>query len=44
MGPSVEEWLGNTIGTIQGDSKDGLNFVRLYFLNYTCFVNNLHKI
>ena len=24
--------------------KDGLNFVRLYFLNYTCYVNELHNI
>jgi len=24
--------------------KDGLNFVRLYFLNYTWYVNNLHNI
>jgi len=23
---------------------DGLDFVRLYFLNYTQYVNNLHKI
>jgi len=22
--------------------KDGLNFVRLYFLNYTWYVNGLH--
>jgi len=24
--------------------KDGLNFVRLYFLNYTWYVNDLHGI
>jgi len=24
--------------------KDGLNFVRVYFLNYTWYVNDLHKI
>jgi hypothetical protein len=24
--------------------KDGLNFVRLYFLNYTWYVNDLHQI
>jgi hypothetical protein len=24
--------------------KDGLNFVRLYFLNSTWYVNDLHKI
>ena len=24
--------------------KDGLNFVRLYFLNYTRYVNDLHDI
>ena len=24
--------------------KDGLNFVRLYFLNYTWYVNELHNI
>jgi len=24
--------------------KDGLNFVRLYFLNYTWYVNYLHNI
>jgi len=24
--------------------KDGLNFVRLYFLNYTRYVNDLHNI
>jgi len=24
--------------------KDGLNFVRLYFLNYTWYVDDLHKI
>jgi len=24
--------------------KDGLNFVRLYFLNYTSYVNDLHNI
>ena len=24
--------------------KDGLNFIRLYFLNYTWHVNDLHKI
>ena len=24
--------------------KDGLNFVHLYFLNCTCYVNNLHNI
>ena len=28
-------------GVIQ---KDGLNFVRLYFLNYTWYVNDLHNI
>jgi hypothetical protein len=25
-------------------NKNGLNFVRLYFLNYTWYVNNLHNI
>ena len=29
---------------IQHDSKDGLNFFRLYFLNYTWHVNYLHNI
>jgi len=24
--------------------KDGLSFVRLYFLNYTWYVNDLHNI
>jgi len=24
--------------------KDGLNFVNLYFLNYTWYVNDLHNI
>ena len=24
--------------------KDGLNFVRLYFLNYTWYVTDLHNI
>ena len=24
--------------------KDGLNFVRLYFLNYTWYVNDLHNV
>ena len=24
--------------------KDGLNFVRLHFLNYTWYVNDLHNI
>jgi len=24
--------------------KDGLNFVHLYFLNYTWYVNDLHNI
>jgi len=24
--------------------KDGLNFLRLYFLNYTWYVNDLHNI
>jgi len=24
--------------------KDGLKFVRLYFLNYTSYVNDLHNI
>ena len=24
--------------------KDGLNFVRLYFLNYIWYVNDLHNI
>jgi len=24
--------------------NDGLNFVRLYFLNYTWYVNDLHDI
>ena len=24
--------------------KDGLNFVRLYFLTYTWYVNDLHNI
>jgi len=24
--------------------KDGLNFVRLYFLNYTWYMNDLHNI
>jgi len=28
-------------GVIQ---KDGLNFVRLHFLNYTWYVNDLHNI
>jgi hypothetical protein len=28
-------------GVIQ---KDGLNFVRLYLLNYTWYVNDLHNI
>jgi len=29
---------------VQRDSKDGLNFVRLYFLNCTLYVNDLHNI
>jgi hypothetical protein len=29
---------------VQRDSKNGLNFVRLYFLNYTWYVNDLHNI
>jgi len=24
--------------------KDGLNFVRLYFLNYTWYMNDVHNI
>jgi len=24
--------------------KDGLNFVRIYFLSYTWYVNDLHNI
>jgi len=24
--------------------RDGLNFLRLYFLNYTWYVNDLHNI
>jgi len=24
--------------------KDGLNFVRLYFLNYTWYVNDRHNV
>jgi len=29
---------------VQRDSKYRLNFVRLYFLNYTWYVNDLHNI
>ena len=37
--PSVLNF--NINGVIQ---KDGLNFVRLYFLNYTWYVNDLRNI
>jgi len=30
--------------TYRAIQKDGLNFVRLYFLNYTWYVNDLHNI
>jgi hypothetical protein len=37
-----------TTGTVQYSysviKKDGLNFVRLYFLNYTRYVNDLYNI
>jgi len=32
------------IGKYSMIQKDGLNFVRLYFLNYTWYVNDLHNI
>ena len=35
------EYEGNIYSVIQ---KDRLNFVRLYFLNYTWYVNYLHNI
>jgi len=43
----MQQWHNPKIAhpeLIQSDSKDGLNFVRLYFLNYTWYVNDLHNI
>jgi len=39
--PGVNANAFNKYSVIQ---KDGLNFVRLYFLNYTWNVNDLHNI
>ena len=48
------KWIGVWVGGRAGVDifrekyrviqKDGLNFVRLYFLNYTWYVNDLHNI
>jgi len=40
-GSLMLKWLFMKYGVIK---KDGLNFVRLYFLNYTWYVNDLHNI
>ena len=37
----LRTWINGIYSVIQ---KDGLNFVRLYFLNYTWYVNYLHNI
>jgi hypothetical protein len=39
--PVVLSIRSHKYGVIQ---RDGLNFVRLYFLNYTWYVNDLHNI
>ena len=39
--PVAFHYLYSLYSVIQ---KDGLNFVRLYFLNYTWYVNDLHNI
>ena len=36
--------VGRTSVAYSVIQKDGLNFVRLYFLNYTLYVNDLHNI
>ena len=36
--------LSGPFGKYRVIQKDGLNFVRLYFLNYTWYVNDLHNI
>jgi len=41
VGPLYLWGLNFIYGVIK---KDGLNFVRLYFLNYTRYVNDLHNI
>jgi len=39
-----EIWYLNIFRKYRVIQKDGLNFVCLYFLNYTWYVNDLHKI
>jgi hypothetical protein len=49
---TFDEWQTFLIATEAGSAveiysviqKDGLNFVRLYFLNYIWYVNDLHYI
>jgi hypothetical protein len=35
---------GTPLLAVERDSKNGLNFISLYFLNYTWYVNDLHNI
>jgi len=37
----IQEFCASIYSVIQ---KDGRNFVRLYLLNYTWYVNDLHSI
>jgi len=37
-------WIPDEVALYSVIQKDGLNFVRLYFLNYTWYVNDLHNI
>ena len=42
--PSADSQHWHSTVKIQGDSKRWTNFVRIYFLNYTWYVNDLHNI
>jgi hypothetical protein len=42
--PDDDMELSKHVGVYKVIQKDGLNFVRLYFRNYTWYVNNLRNI
>jgi len=41
---SSKKHILKSVNIYRVTQKDGLNFVRLYFLNYTWYVNDLHNI
>jgi len=41
---NISTWVQLSVRKYRVIQKDGLNFVRLYFLNYTWYVNDLHNI